>query len=293
LTLFTNFVAQFPTSDLAPKAQWWVADYYDRQGGEFNLSAEASYKLLFQTWPASPLAYKARMKAGLVALARPDYPAAIDHFTNLTLNPDPNCPRELKLRAKFAYGGALMLQNPGETNKTANFALAIEVFGTIHRENPSSEAAVEAWGEIGKCYFQLAAYDAQHYEWASNAFQQVVSSQQAGFAARSRAKVGLGKVAEAQVGQKTGVEKIALLKQALNHYLDVFLYEKILRDGEQPDWWWVKYSGQEAARVAESLEEWSQALNVYRSLQKLLPPLQGSLEKKIARAQERLASEKN
>jgi TolA-binding protein len=93
--LFTNFVAQFPTSDLAPKAQWWVADYYDRQGGEFNLSAEAGYKLLFQTWPASPLAYKARMQAGLVALARPDYPAAIDHFTNLTLNP--NCPLELKL----------------------------------------------------------------------------------------------------------------------------------------------------------------------------------------------------
>jgi hypothetical protein len=44
--------------------------------------------------------------------------------------------------------------------------------------------------------------------------------------------------------------------------------------------------------VAESLEEWSQALTIYQSLQKLLPPLQGALEKKIARVQEQLATEK-
>ena len=32
LTLFTNFVAQFPTNDFAPLAQLWVADYYYRRG---------------------------------------------------------------------------------------------------------------------------------------------------------------------------------------------------------------------------------------------------------------------
>jgi hypothetical protein len=111
------------------------------------------------------------------------------------------------------------------------------------------------------------------------------------FAARSHA-VGLGRVA-GPCRQNVEDDRTSMLKHALDQYLDVFFYEKILRDGEQPDWWWVKHAGQEAARVAESLDEWSQALNVYQGLQKLLPSLQASLEKKIARAQERLASEKN
>ena len=187
-TLFTNFVAHFPTDDLAPKAQWWVADYYFNKGEDSYLVAETSFKLLFQTWPTSPLANEARMMAGRVAVGRRDYPAAIEHFTNLTLNP--KCPKELKLQALFAYGDALRLLNPGETNKTANLELAVQVFSTIQKENPGTESAALAWGEIGKCYFQLATHDARNYEAASNAFYQVVSSPKAGFAARSQAKVG-------------------------------------------------------------------------------------------------------
>jgi len=291
--LFTNLVAQFPTNELAPKAQWWVADYYDRQGSEFNLSAEAGYKLLFQTWPTSPLAFEARMMAGRVAFDRPDYLAAIEHFTNLTAESKSKVPTELRVQAKFGYGGALMRLNPGETNKTANLELAVQVLNTIQQENPGTETAAQAWGEIGKCYLQLAAQDARHYESASNAFQQVVISPHARFTARAQAKIALGAVAESHAAQKNGGEKATLLKQALSHYLDAFFYEKILLDGEQPDWFWVKKAGQEAARVAESLKEWSQALNIYQSLQKLLPPLQAALDKKIARAQEQLASEKN
>jgi len=231
------------------------------------------------------------MMAGRAAVGRNDNPAAIEHFTSLV--GDTNCPADLRTQALFAYGGAQMSLDTGETNRATNLQLAIEVFSTIHRRNPASESAARAWGEIGNCYLQLAAYDARHYEASSNAFQQVVNSAQAGIAARSQARVGLGRVAEVQAGQKVGVDRIALLKQALNQYLDAFLYEKILRDGEQPDWFWVKNAGLEAARVAEVLEEWSQAVNIYRSLQKLLPPLHASMEKRIIRAQERLASEKN
>lgn len=289
-SLFTNFVTQFSSDPLAPKAQWWLADYYHRAGDLLN--AEISYKLLYQKWPASDLAYKACLAAGQVAVARPDYPAAIEHFTNLTLNPNPNCPPALKVQAKFGYGSALMLLSPGETNKTSNLELALQVFNTIQQENPGTATAAQAWGEMGKCYLQLAVQDARHYESASNAFQQVAGSAHASFATRSQARAALGAVAESQAAQKTGGERTALLKQALGHYLDAFFYEKTLRDGEQPDWFWVRKAGLEAARVAESLEEWSQALNIYQGLQKLLPPLQGSLEKKIARAQEQLASPK-
>ena len=69
----------------------------------------------------------------------------------------------------------MRLLNPGETNKTANLELAVQVFSTIQKENPGTESAALAWGEIGKCYFQLATHDARNYEAASNAFYQVVS----------------------------------------------------------------------------------------------------------------------
>jgi len=288
--LFTNFVAKFPTNELAPKAQWWVADNYYRAGDFLN--AEISYKLLYQKWPTSDLAFEACMAAGQVAVARPDYLAAIEHFTNLTAESKFKVPVELRVRAKFGYGAALMLLNSGETNKTANLELALQVFSNIQQENPGTETAAQAWGEIGKCYLQLASFDARNYEAASNAFQQVVLSPQAGFAVRSQAKVALGTVIENLAAQASGAERAALLKLALGHYLDVFFYEKMLRGGEQPDWFWVRRSGQEAARVAELLGDWEQALNVYQSLIKLLPPLQVTLEKKMARAQEQLDLEK-
>jgi TolA-binding protein len=287
-TLFTNFVSRFPTNELAPMAQWWVADYHYRQG-EFE-PAEKSFKLLFQNWPASPLAYQARMMAGRAAVGRNDYPAAIEHFSGLPS--DTNCPPDLRTEALLAYGSAQMRLDTGETNRVKNLQDAIEVFETVHQKNPASESAARAWGAIGKCYLQLAANDPRHYSSASNAFQQIVGSPHASFDLRCQAKVGLGGVAESQAAQKVGADRVVLLKQALDHYLDAFFYEKLLRDGEQPDWTWVRYAGLEAARVAELLEQWPQALNVYRSLQKLLPALHATLEKKISRAQERLASGK-
>ena len=157
LTQLTNFVAQFGTNELAPLAQWWVADYYYRKGGEFYVAAETSFRVLFQTWTASPLAYEARMMAGRAALGRPDYPAAIGYFTSLTSNP--NCPRELKIQATFAYGSALVLRDSGQTNTSASLSEAIQVFGTIIESGTNTEPAALAWGEIGKCYFQLGAQE--------------------------------------------------------------------------------------------------------------------------------------
>jgi hypothetical protein len=61
---------------------------------------------------------------------------------------------------------------------------------------------------------------------------------------------------------------------------------KNLREGESPDWFWVKKAGLEAARLAERLGDWPVAVNLYRRLQELLPPLRESLERKIQRARE-------
>src|SRR5262249_3825087 len=71
LTQFTNFLAHYQTDPFAPLAQWWVADYYRRQG-DFP-EAEKNYKFCYQNtnWPtSSELAYQARMMAGRCAVAR-------------------------------------------------------------------------------------------------------------------------------------------------------------------------------------------------------------------------------
>jgi TolA-binding protein len=282
--LFTNFIAQFPSNGLAPVAQWWVGDHFFNEGDFVN--AERNYKYVFQNWPESSLAYPAKMNAGRAAMGRFGYSDAIEYFMSLTS--DTNCPSDLDAQALFAYGGALMQEPSSDTNKPlANFDQAIPVFKAICQLYPESEQAALAWGEIGDCYLQLTNYDT-----ATGAYAQVTNSPVASVAARSQAQVGIGLVFEKRAAQATGQDQTELLESALQNYLNV-LYGKNLRDGEQADSFWMEKAGLQAASVTEALGEWPQVVNVYRRLEDLLPPLHGSLEKKIANAQEHLASEKN
>jgi TolA-binding protein len=283
LTGFTNFITRYATNALAPQAQWWVADYHFRRG-EF-VEAEKNYQLIFQTWSNSPLAFEARMMAGRTAMARQGWASAMDYFTNLTGNP--SCPDNLKVQAIFAYGDALRRADSSETNNPANLEEAIKVFRKVHDLNATNAAAASAWGEIGNCYYQLGAQDPNQYTNATVAFRQVVDAPWADVAARSQAHVGLGLVAEKLAARESGESQTRLLKEALNHHLDV-LYETQLRDGERSVAFWLKRAGLEAARLAESLQEWTQALRIYERLQVLLPPLKPKLDEKIAKARERL-----
>jgi TolA-binding protein len=282
--LFTNFLAQFPTNELTPVAQWWVGDHFYRAGDFVN--AEMNYQLLFKNWPASSLAYPARMMAGRAAMGRNGYSDAIGYFTQLT--GDTNCPPDLDAQALFAYGSAEMHMESSDTNNPlANFVTAIKVFTAIGQTYPQSEQAALASGMIGDCYLQLAGQPqgAHFYDDATNAYAQVINSPLADAAARSQAQMGIGLVSEKRATQATGQDQTALLQQALQNYLDV-LYGKNLRDGEPADSFWIKKAGLQAASVAETLGEWPQAVNVYRRLEELLPPLHDMLEKKIANAQE-------
>ena len=291
--LFTNFVAQFSTNSWAPVAQWWIGGYFYNTGTNY-VDAEKNYELLFQNWPNSTnLAYAACMMAGRAALARQGYSDAIGYFTKLT--GDTNCPANLYVQALFAYGGALMQEPSSDTNNPlANFEKAIQVFKAIDQTYPQSEQAALAWGEIGDCYLQLAGQPqgAHFYDDATNAYAQVINSPLADAAARSQAQMGIGLVFEKRAAPATGPDQAALLQLALQNYLDV-LYGKNLREGESANPFWVKKAGLQAAGVAETLGEWPQAVNVYRRLEELLPPLHDLLEKKIANAQEHIAPGQN
>jgi len=274
--LFTNFVAQFPSNNLAPVAQWWVGDHFFR-AGDFA-DAERNYKYVFQNWPTNDLAYPAKMMAGRAAMGWLGYSDAIDYFTSLTS--DTNCPPDLDAQALFAYGGALMQKESSDTNNPiANFEQAIRVFKAVCQLHPQTEQAVLALGEIGDCYLQLTNYDA-----AAGAYAQVTNSPVASAAARSQAQVGIGLVFEKRAAQSTGENQIALLKQARDDYYDVFRGNNLREDeSEEADPFWQKKAGLETARLDESLQEWPQAVLIYQGMTNLWPPLQAALENKIQR----------
>ena len=284
LMLLTNFVARFPTNELARQAQWWIGGYYFSQPDFQN--AEKNYQLVYNQFtnlPPAELTYQAQMMAGRAAMARFSYSDAIrDYFIPLAGNT--NCLPTLRDQALFAWGDALVSRD--STNKLADFRDAIEVFSQIP---PTNLVAASALGRIGDCRLQLAALavsNTAYYAEASNAYRQVIASPSASMSARSQARVGLGRVAEGLAALKTGEEQTALLKLALASYLDAFLYENSLRDGEQPDPFWVKESGLKAARLAERLQQWTEAVNIYQQLEEWYPPLHSLLEKRIIRARE-------
>jgi len=286
---FTNFITEFPTNDLAASAQWWVADHYFRNG-DFLL-AEYNYQLIYQKWPASKLAYQAKLMAGRVALTRQKWPDAIQYLTNL-IN-DLHCPTNVRVQALFAYGDTLMSRGSSDTNQLADYDEAISVFRALCRDYPTNQIAALAWGEMAECYLQWAQYSHDFKE-VTNAFQQVIDAPRAGVAARAAAKVGLGVVLEKQAEQASGPEQLALLRMAFNHYFDVFR-GTILRDNEEMDLYWKKKAGLEAGRVAEALKEWSWVIEIDSKVAELAPALAPRLQKSILKAgeQQRLAGEKN
>lgn len=284
LQQFTQFAARFPGDELAPLAQWWVGDYYFRNGR--LPQAEEAYQLLYNNpkVAGSAIYYQARLMAGRAAFQRRGWHDARNYFTNLTS--DLKCPPDIWAQAAFAYGNVLMSQD--STNKLADYSEAVNVFNLIYGRFPTNPVAVLALGEKASCLLQWAQTLPQ-YEAATVEFQKVLTNRLAGPTARAISGVGLAVVLEKQAQQKTGAESASLLKSALTHYLDVFYYRKDLKDGEKPDLFWVKKAGWEAARLAESSGDWTQALKIYERLGTLIPALRPSLEKKAGRARENLA----
>jgi TolA-binding protein len=300
LTAFVKLVAQFPTSEFAPLAQWWVANYYYTAGEP--LEAERNYQLLFRNtnWPPSELTYQAQLMAGRAAVDRQGWKDVKDYLLGVynNTNAPPNGPSiDLRVEAFFEYGQTLMQWvDPAETNKLANCEEATRVFGRICDEYPTNQLAARAWIEKANCYLQ-AALVKQQYDSLTNAlgaYQRVGQLPQTDVEARSQAKVGQAIVFGKWAEQKTGAEQTALLKQALSNCLDV-IYEKVLRDdSERLDPKWTKEAGLRAMDIADELQAWSQVANIYMRLtNSVWAQLPAAYQKKAAKAFENLEREKS
>lgn len=275
LSLFTNFVARFPTNQYAPLAQWWVADYF--YSANNPQQAEMNYKAIWENWPSCPLVYPARMMAGRTAIPRQAWATAATYFRAL-IN-DPKCPPYLKAQAYFALGDTFLSQPSNE--KLNDFQQAFNAFDQVCKNYPTNPIATLAWGQKAICSL-LSARTSQDYTPVTNAFQAVINSPEADATARSIAEVGLGFTLEKIADSKTDAAKSELLSAAMHHYQRVFYGSQengFLRPGESPDVFWTRKAGMEIGRLAEQLQMREQAINVYRRLQEMFPPLH--LEEKI------------
>jgi outer membrane protein assembly factor BamD (BamD/ComL family) len=294
LTVFTNFLAQFPTNALAPLAQNWVADHYFSLGledGQFFVKAEEGYLNIFQNtnWAGNELAWPARLAAARAAVARQGYGEARGYLTNL-IN-DARAPTNLVAQAFFALGDVLM--NDPDLPAAERWVRAIGAFATVRDRFSALPIRPLAVGRIGQCYLQLAADDPANYIKAAEAFQEVVDSPAADVSARSNAKVGLAEVLKHQARTAPSAERAKLLEAAVGHCLDVFYQDApfpggFLRQGEKPDRFWVYQAGLTAARLCEELGQADRAKKTFERLRDLYPEqrevLQRMLEQPPARA---------
>lgn len=286
LTLFTNFVAQFPVHPLAARAQNWVGDHHFR-AGEYD-DALRNYQRVFENtnWPVTILSYQARLKAGRAALLRPDFGNAAYYLTNL-LN-DANCPTSVLVQAYFAYGDAYALRP--STNVLENYNNARTIYGQVPRFFPIDDPLVpKAWGQMANCSFQLGSADPVNYADALDYYAKVTNSPAADGSTRQQAQVGIGNVQRSQAAllreKGSASEAAALLNAALTNYLDVVFSD---RDGETPDPLWLKEATLSAADICETQGEWDRAVNLCRRLAERLPALRTAMDKRIESIKRRM-----
>jgi TolA-binding protein len=291
LVVFTNFVARFPTHQLASAAQTWVADYFHSQ--ELWPRAEQQYQRVFQNtnWAGLPLSYYSRMMAARTAFQRGGYNDARSYLTNLVN--DPACPTDLKAEAWFALGD-IFLEEPitGSTNALHNFMQAAAVFDRIVTLFPTNEISLLALAKKGDCHFQIASQNnyLDSYLTASNAYSAVLKSPtRPSVKVRNQAEFGLARVLERMADGKPKEERLKLRKAALNHYLNVVYPAS--DDHEKADPFYLKLAGREAGRLAEELGEKRAAIELYKRLSKDVPAAKSLWENRLSLLQEKSAED--
>ncbi|MSU33936.1 MAG: tetratricopeptide repeat protein [Pedosphaera sp.] len=277
VAMFAELATLYPTNSHALLAQLWLGDhYYARQ--EFQ-KAEVAYLVVLtnSSWRGRPNWHHARLLAARSALEQRT-PAGLanarGYLTNLLS--DLSCPTNLLAQGYVALGDLLRREPPAlEADGLQNFREAIIAYSKVPSMDNTGELALAAWGAVGDCHLTLAAKYPNSYGAASEAYRKVADAPNSGVTVRSRARVGLGIVAQKQ-GQR---------EPALGHFQDVF-YGKILRPGEVLDPFWLRTSGQAAAKLLEEMERWETASRVYERLAIQLPSDRVVFDAEVARCRE-------
>jgi hypothetical protein len=161
------------------------------------------------------------------------------------------------------------------------------VFDRIVAQYPTNEIALLATAKRGDCYFQIASHTNyfDSYLVASNAYATVLKSPlKLPAKVRNQAEFGMGRVLERMGDRVTENDRLQLRKTALNHYLNV-----VYGDGtrtQEPDPFYLKLAGREAARLAEELGNKGAAIELYKRLCAIVPASRPLWESRIAALQD-------
>lgn len=281
---FAALSARFPTNPIAQNASLWLAGHYFSLG-EYAQAEQVCVNVFTNAaWRGTPGWHQARLWRAEAARRRQSFASAREQLLEL-LN-DQTTPANLFPSAYFALGETHLEQPPApDAAPLAGFQEALLAF-TAAAQFTNSPVAVAALGKMADCHLQLAAQATNSYTKADELYRRVVESPRADLAARSKAAVGRGLVAEKQAAGQPAAVATPLLETALNHYLDV-VNGTLVRSGETPDPWWLKEAGREAGRLLESLGRWAEAAVLYDRLTRELPALKPAWELRAQEARKR------
>jgi len=291
--LMTNAVSQFaalsmrfPTNPISQTASLWLAGHYFSQG-DYTRAEQACVSVYTNAaWRGNTLWHQARLWAAEAARRRQSFGSAQEQLVEL-LN-DRTTPTNLVPSAYFALGETQLEQPPASAAPPlANFQQALEAF-TAAAQFTNSVVSVAALGKMADCHLQLATRGTNGYAKANELYRRVLDSRRADLAARCKASVGLGLVAEKVAATSAPAVAGPLLVVALNHYLDV-VNGTLIRPGEQTDPWWVKEAGREAGRLLETSARWVEAAALYDRLAREFPTFKTAWELRASEARQRAA----
>jgi TolA-binding protein len=264
--LFTNYVVRFPTNQLAPVAQKWIADH-QFQSGKF-IEAEQGYRRLFENTNllanAPDMQWEARLSAGRSAFFRQEHAAAellLASVVNAT-----NAPIADQARAEF-YLGDVAADQTARTPK--NVQDALPHYQRVANEFTGSPLHSLAWGRIGDCHLQLT-----NLVMAAEAYRAVTELPGTDMTTRSQAGLGLARVLEEQAALAGETEeREELLQKSLYQCMKIVFGDNLRSASEKMAPFWVKEAGLMAGHLAGRLGRADQERSVYSRLAKELPDM--------------------
>ena len=239
-----EFLQRFPASPFAVDARFWLAELaFNRRDYE---AAETGFLQLTQLAADASVVSKAHYLAGRAAVARKNFPVALQQFA-LAIETDPEAPHVAE--ALFYQGDTLT-----ELNR---FDSAILVFDQLITRFPNTLLSLAARGRLGDCHFTLGEQDPARYSEALAAYRFVEESE------------GAPPDLQLQAGYKIGstLEAMGRTDEALAQYILVvnrFLDQRNRYSPETANIF--RRAADAAAQMYERRQDWRRAIQVYRNI---------------------------
>ena len=265
---FRLLAQRFATNPLSQTAQLWLGEHFFSQGDYAQAELACVGVITNVHWKGTRAVQQARLKAGQAALARGSSTNAVGYLLDL-LN-DPTAAEDERAPAYFYLGEARLGVSPGTNAPLSSFSDALEAFQGAARFT-NAPIVIAAWGRMAFCHLQLGAQTPVSLQRATELYQRVTDSPQAGIAARAKARIGMAMAAERMASGKPPAEATELLERALKYYLDVVLGSGFLRPGESVPPLLLWEAGDAAGRLLQERKRLEEAVGLFELLGRELP----------------------